>query len=258
MQPRSRFWRQLIPHHGIYVTSFVILFTAGTLGGMALGRTILNQEIQPKKLTDSSMPAFKSDQYNILLIGVDDIKPTGAKLESMWLVISMADSSELTLIPIFPADSSEPDLSVIISSPSIEFTPGLTPKDSYLSALREKIWWDNYMIIDRLGFRIITKMLENAEIKQTGIGTILQDYEIQQKLEHLSAPLRTQVIQMLNLCDRYGKYPNQFAFEELSRILGSHLITDLDMKDAEQTNLENLQKTRRTGCELPTLNLTVP
>lgn len=204
------------------------------------------------------MLEYKNDQHNILLIGVEDIKPTGANLESMWLVIVMADSSDLTLIPIFPADSTKPDLKMMISSSSIEFTPALTPKESYLAALREKIWWDNYIIIDRLGFRILTKMLENGETEQTGIGTIHKDYEIQQKLEHLSAPFRTQVSQILNLCDRYGNYPTQLEFEILSRILGSHFITDLNMKEAEQTNLESFQETRRAGCEFPTLDLTIP
>ena len=55
-----------------------------------------------------------NDQYNLLIIGVDDMNRPDAHLESVWLAAKAQDLSKITLIPVFPSLNDE-DLNLTLS-----------------------------------------------------------------------------------------------------------------------------------------------
>jgi hypothetical protein len=87
-----------------------------------------------------------NNQYNLLIIGVDDINRVDAQLESIWLAAQAENSSKITLIPIFPSPDN-PDQNLILTE-SFSFD-GEKPGKEFWNVMRKtNFWWKGYLVSD--------------------------------------------------------------------------------------------------------------
>lgn len=258
MQSSSKFWREVIPEKGIYIASFLLLFAIGTMGGKAVGTFILDRLTQTPNPEFSVGSALNNGQQNFLLIGVDTFKTSSTKLESIWLLITMSSSSELTLIPIYPSGIRNSEDDENIYADTFGLTADLNPREAFLTHLREKTWWHNFIMMDKQGIGKFVELLNQSSRGNTALRADLVNDEFQRKLQDFSFPLKEQVIQMVSICEQAQHLPNQMEIIQLIKNLKPQMITDVNWEAIERKYREVQQNEFRIKCEFPTLNLDVP
>jgi len=108
--------------------------------------------------TTPGVPIPNNDQFNLLLIGVDDAQKYDAKLQSIWIVAFPKDLSRLNLIPVFPSVD-HPVQNLILaeafhlhnSQPSQEFWNAMKETDT---------WWKGFFVSDKAG---LTKLIDSLD-----------------------------------------------------------------------------------------------
>ena len=102
-------------------------------------------------------------QNNILLIGVDDLTAAFPRLESAWLVLYLAQTPHLTLMPIYPEKTSRngktaphrADLAELFQS-----DPQGLPGPKFFSELKARgLWWSGYIIVDRKSLAVVIDLV---------------------------------------------------------------------------------------------------
>ena len=88
-----------------------------------------------------------NNQFNLLIIGVNDITQPDAELESIWLAAYAENSSKVTFVPIFPLPDKHDRNKILTESFYMENGyPGL----QFWDAMRTtNIWWKGFIIIDK-------------------------------------------------------------------------------------------------------------
>jgi len=117
----------------LFLTSFVTALVAGYKEGDNLQSV---DEIFSSQMDAMIMPSVTipdNNQFNILLIGVDDMHQPDANLESIWLAAHVENSSNIALIPVFPSpDDLAQNLTLTQSFNLDGGKPGCNEKDQFL------------------------------------------------------------------------------------------------------------------------------
>jgi hypothetical protein len=258
MQPLSEFWKEGTPNQVIYIASFLLLFTIGFMGGKFIGRIAMQQQSRSQNYQESFGNSVGNNQHNVLLIGVDNINSRVPELKSTWLIITIPNSSKLTLIPIYPpvpgssldGESALPDLFGI--------TTNQAPQEDFLNQLRKLFWWDNYIIADEAGFRQIITRLDQTIREKTIPDTNPIDRSPITAQQKLDDSLNSQVHQMTSICLQANKNSPPSTIIEMFKSIDSHLISDINWQEIHLSGSPNRQLNENITCEFPTLSLNIP
>ena len=130
---------------------FSAVFATALLTGYRAGEIIDPLEkIFGSRLDAMIMPGVTipdNDQYNLLIIGVDDINHADAQLESIWLAAHAKNSSKITLIPVFPSQD-DPDQNLILAE-SFSFEGDMPGKAFWDEMRKTNFWWKGYLVSDK-------------------------------------------------------------------------------------------------------------
>jgi hypothetical protein len=260
MQSLTRFWKAVIPKQGIYIASFLLLFAIGILGGKLIGTIAMDPLTQSQNLAISSRATPRNGQHNILLIGVDKLKPSESNLDSVWILITMPGSSKLTLIPIYPSGAKEADNGEINLPEVFGLTTDRTPNEVFLNQIRKQIWWDSYIMIDEMGFRKFAKRLDRVSDGNSELNVLPLDNSTLENLHslNLNGPLNIRVNQMISICQQASNLSSALELFELLNSIDSHLISDFNLEDVTQFGPGDFQNDFGFECEFPTLTLSIP
>lgn len=129
---------------------FSAVFATALLTGYKAGESIDPlEEIFGSRLDAMIMPGVTipdNNQFNLLIISVDDMDRTDAQLESIWLAAHAENTSKITLIPVFPSPD-DPDLNLILAE-SFSFEGGKPGKEFWDEMRKTNFWWKGYLISD--------------------------------------------------------------------------------------------------------------
>jgi hypothetical protein len=90
-----------------------------------------------------------SKQQNLLIIGVDNLSSSKARLESLWLAMYFPGRSDVAFIPLLPGYIEQtafvdPDL-----AQSFSLQSNGSPGKSFFNELGKSLWWDHFILFDR-------------------------------------------------------------------------------------------------------------
>jgi hypothetical protein len=87
-----------------------------------------------------------NNQFNLLIIGVDSVEKTNAKLESIWLAMYLKGTDKVTLVPVFPSPNNPDQNELLADAFRLD---GNQPNGEFWEAMQSVgIWWKGYIISD--------------------------------------------------------------------------------------------------------------
>lgn len=197
------------------------------------------------------VPIPNNNQFNLLIIGIDSIEKSDARLQSIWLVAYMPNSDKVTMLPIFPSPDNPNRNKMLAEAFQLD---GSQPGAEFWDALQTLgIWWKGYIVsdlintikmIDAMGGIYIDEKLINGAQMVSSIPSWDQDPEM---------AIERQMLLLDSVCNRVTQ--NQTTTMEvingmfLSKFQGGVQATSF------VTKLSSLISTyRNLSCDFPTLS----
>jgi hypothetical protein len=247
-----------VPDIATYATIFLLLFSIGILGGKSLGKITLFQRLTKKNYSDDIPAMIKNGQHNLLVVEVDSLSSPEPKLKSVWLLISLLETNNLTLIPLYPRIKS----GVIFIDPSLSqafrLTPQGYPGPIFLKQLGQKIWWDNYLLIDEVGVTKVLETLKYQEKDNLNLNTSNTYEAIPPVWLDPETALQGQVALLKETCAHIDKRPGFSNINSILQQANAHILTDLDQSGKPHQDKFDHQEIQSLTCEFPTLTFDTP
>jgi hypothetical protein len=186
------------------VRLFLGFLGIGLLSGIFLGN--LTQASAAERAESKSL------QENTLIVFVDDLTADHQTVRGIWLAAQMADSGELSWMPIYPSplgpdadEYSEAHTALILENFEFADLSFLSPIHS------QRVWWDQVFVIDAAA--VVT--LQNL-VGLTGASTVETWLEPQRSLHE-------QVEFLQGLCAALPATANQAALDQVLALMPSHI-----------------------------------
>lgn len=238
---------------GIYTTIFLVLFTIGFMGGKFIGKMKFFQELTKRTYFEGTPKMIKNGQHNLLVIEVDRLTTQEARLNSVWLLISLPESNSLTFIPLYPRIESG---SIVVDS-SLTQAFALTPEgylsSAFLEQLSKQIWWDNYLLIDEISITKILETLNNEGNKDMKFNILTAYNAIPPVWLEPDKALQEQVELLKETCTLIGKLPGFQNIDSILQQADSHIRTDLYKNSKAEQDIFDQTGIYPLACEFPTL-----
>ena len=191
-------------------------------------------------------------QRNLLAIGIDDSSSPAPRLESVWLVSYFPGQSTFTLVPIYPdiLEKNSSDLEALIKNFSLDENG--TPNQAFFDLLGRETWWNNYFVIDEVGWAAIQDFLGGGIPN----GQLLDDSGAPGFLplwDNRFASVRDQTALLQAACLRAATLRQEDAIQGLS-LLAPHLRSDLDLTQTPQDWSAEPGSRLGLRCEFPLTN----
>lgn len=137
------------------------VFSFALLMGFKAGENFdIVEDLFGNSVDETAMPGVPipdNDQYNLLIIGADELNKSGAQLESIWLVAHAKDTSKVSLIPVFPSPN-DPIQNLILAK-AFSLKNGKPGKEFWDAMRNTNLWWNGYILTDILmTIRMIDRM----------------------------------------------------------------------------------------------------
>jgi hypothetical protein len=252
------FGRFKISDQAFYAGVFLVLFLIGIVGGRSIGMITLSIGSSQKDFVDDSASRINNGQQNLLVITVDQMAFAKPALESIWLLITYPEISNLTLVPIYPSTQEDSKTADLELAQTFAMTAQQTPHSEFLELLREKIYLDNYLILDQKGvssvLRILHQFAEGLPGKENQTNSIL----LPQSGQRVDRSLENQVQIWYGICLELTRISKAGKIEGLIQKISPHVLTDLKWEKYSQQWSFEQPKDIQIGCEFPTLILNSP
>ena len=126
----------------VFITALFTGYTAGA--SIEPSNEILNSQTDTMTMPDVTIP--DNNQFNILIINVDNINQTDASLESIWLAAYVKNSSKINLIPVFPSTNNLAFNQTL--DRSFYLDEGKPGQEFWDEMRKTNFWWNGYFLSD--------------------------------------------------------------------------------------------------------------
>ena len=254
---------RLTPNLAFYAGIFVIFLVTGMWGGHLFGSCGSNLS-QPSissgspKAVQMSSNIPTSDQHNLLVIGIDQRNSAQPVLESVWLVMYFPGKPDFTFVPVYPMSGGQnvAASSSLLASFSLDSTG--RPDQAFLRQLAERIWWNNYLVIDQTGMMAVIDMVGGIPINQH----FLDGAQIMKRMPTSShdpdGGYASQLSLLRALCSQASSSPSKEAIATTLRTIKNNLTTDLDLIDSLDFWFGQNETPITVGCEFPLSSISIP
>jgi hypothetical protein len=144
----------------------VVSFSVALIAGFKAGENVnYFQKTLVYSMDANTMPGVpipNNDQYNLLLIGVDDVKRSDAKLQSIWLLAFPKNSSKVMLVPLFPA-ADKPVRNLLLAE-SFHMHNGKPSQEFWDEMRKTDTWWKGYSVNDKSRLISLVDSLDGISI----------------------------------------------------------------------------------------------
>ena len=194
-----------------------------------------------------------TEQWNLVVIAVDQLNSSQASLIGMWLLITSPGSNNLTIVPIYPTNDLTSGPNNVAWEEMFSLDSENTPSMEFLSKLSENLLWDEYLLVDKEGITNIVSGFKSTspeiDIQGSVIASIglVSEYNLDAQFEIWQA-----------VCSELAAKSDP---NEVSMWLdGIKPFTHTRFELKETFHQLNFQKNSQIQleCEFPTLALNTP
>ena len=211
----------------------------------------------PEKPALISTQARGNGQHNLIVLIVDKLADHQPKLEGFWLLITIPENPELTLVPIFP--NSQDELPSMPSySAAFAMTAANQPGARFLDLLTEQVLWDHYLIIDRNDASSILNYLETASTNVTNTQISVSTAINSDAGSTYELTLDQQIQLWQTACSNLTNFSKTNEIETLFNQLSSYIETNLNWDQLPLNSWAAANEEVKVECDFPTLNLNSP
>ena len=212
-----------------------------------------------KEFVDDSASRINNGQQNLLVITVDQLALAKPVLESIWLLITYPEISNLTLVPIYPSIREDSITAHLMLAQTFVMTAQQTPHSEFLELLREKIYWDNYLIADQKGVSSVLRILDQFSERYPGQKNQTNSILLPQTGQEVDRRSLENQIQIWNgVCLDLSRISKADEIENLIQQISPHFHTNLLWEELSQQWSFEQPNDFHMGCEFPTLILNSP
>jgi hypothetical protein len=233
---------------------FSSVFSTALLMGYKAGE-IMNplDEIFDNRIDTTIMPSVAipdNDQFNLLIIGVDDINKVDAQLESIWLAAHVENSNQITLIPVFPL-SDAPDQNTILSD-SFSIEQDRPGKAFWTEMKKKNFWWKGYIIGDKDSAIRLIDSIGGIDMQAQHMDGLQAVNSITSWKDETQISIHQQRILFDSICDRIltDQFPNP---KMINDIVDQNSLADTRTKIFIASLIANIKNNSGFACNFPTL-----
>jgi hypothetical protein len=230
--------------------AFIACLAIGFLSGdLPISPTIPVASTSKNSQRPSGTPQYRN-QLNLVLIQVDNIKEARPRLETAWLMLYMADQSDLTLLLLYPS-SKEPYNKL---ADQFKLTPSGDLDSGFNDALLSfGFGYQGFILIDETGFSQWIDWLGGVDVgsgKQNGAAVLKQ---LPKPWSDIDNAIARQKITSFSICDVTSGLPLETDwFSLLARLMPDHLLTNLSLRETVTAWQQMKEKQDRFKCVILT------
>lgn len=237
----------------LFLAAFFTAFFAGYRAGDHLNPfdEIFNSRMELMIRPDATIP--NNNQFNILIIGVDDMDQPDANLESIWLAAHTENSLKITFIPVFPSPD-DPDHNLTLAD-TFNLDHGKPGKEFWDEMRKTNFWWKGYLIGDRSTLIKIIDVVEGARTNGHEMNSTIAVSNITSWKDDPWIAINHQKLFLESICKGISSHQS-LNLKEINEILSS------DFRSSAQTKIFLAGWTARAisndqfTCTFPTLTKT--
>ncbi len=207
---------------------------------------------------EDSASRINNGQQNLLVITVDQLAFAKPALESIWLLITYPDISNLTLVPIYPSTQEDSKTADLKLAQTFALTAQQTPHSEFLELLQKKIYLDNYLILDQKGVSSVLRILHQFAEGLPGKENQTKSIILPQTGQGVDRRLENQVQIWHGICRELTRISKADKMEGLIQKISPHVRTNLKWGEFSPQLSFDQSKDFQMGCEFPTLILNSP
>ena len=211
-----------------------------------------------KDIVDDSASVINNGQQNLLVITVDQLALAKPVLESVWLLITYPEISNLTLVPIYPSIQEDSLTADLMLAQTFAMTAQQTPHSEFLELLREKIYWNNYLIVDQEGASSVLRILHQYSERIPGQKNQMNSILLPQTGQEIDRSLENQVQIWNGICLELTRISKAGKIEDLIQEISPHVRTNLKWEEFSPHWSFEQPIDFQMGCDFPTLILNSP
>lgn len=254
---------RLTPHLAIYAGLFVIFMATGIWGGRLLGSSS-NLFSPPALVSDSPiavrtpMNTLATDQQNLLVIGVDQLKVGNPELISIWLVMFFPGKPDFTFLPVYPVPGEKGAGASSDLQASFSLDRAGRPDLAFLHQLSDWIWWNNYVVIDQTGMISLIDMVGGIPLHKGHLDGAQVMAKLASSSNESNTAFAKQVSLLEGICTQIHKTPSKKELATILRKIKPNLVTNLDLKDSLDIWFDQNEKFLTVHCEFPINTSSIP
>ena len=166
-------------------------------------------------------------QHNLLLVGVDDLSLSNARLESVWLVMHYPDTAIFSFMPLYPSPLPAPSNLYATPHEPLHLDPGSpSTLEKFDFIASSKIWWDDVVVVDETAVIQILSLPAGAD---TGENAQVQYFVALPSA--WEAPKQAHIGQaalLAALCERETAFFDLSNLDRLFTLVPSHISVSMD------------------------------
>jgi hypothetical protein len=112
--------------------------------------------------TTPGVPIPNNNQFNLLLIGVDNIHSKDAKLQSIWILAFPQKPSRLNLFPVFP--SMDKPVQNLRLAEAFHLHRGQPSQEFWNLMKGTDTWWNEYVVSDKTDLTNLVDSLQGIQV----------------------------------------------------------------------------------------------
>ncbi len=141
-----------------------------------------------------------TQQFNLVLIGATDMDIPNPQLESIWLAAYSEITHKMTFIPVFPSPN-DPDRNLILAG-AFSLEQGKPSKTFWKTLRTTDLWWDGYILSDRITAIEIVDMIDGIYVDDTLMNGEAIVNQITSWKENPQSAVENQGILLAGICSR--------------------------------------------------------
>lgn len=209
--------------------------------------------LEPGMKLDSTGTA-PNGQRNILLIGVDQLGIETPHLEGLWLLMNVAASNKVTLLPLYPATPGKEVLDSAQLASRFRLDSNGNPNADFLSIIQEAdFWWSNYFVLDQTGLAQLIDYNQGVNLGGGPVGGGQAVASLASANGDGLAALNSQAVLIQAVCNQQSAKLISADLRQVFTLLSGHYQTDLKLKTLISEWQKPLTSSGQITCEFPTL-----
>lgn len=238
----------------IRVPLFLAAFITSLLFGYSIGDDlnprflISGNHMETMVSPDVTIP--ENDQFNLLIISVDDLSQPDPNLESIWLAAYAENSSKITLVPIFPSPDN-PD-QILFLSKSFNMENGY-PGLKFWEAVRStNTWWKGFILTDRPLLINLVDVLGGIQIHNQHMNGVQAVRSIDSWKDDPSIAVNHQKTFIEGICTKIASSPKS-NLDEVNQLFDENYLSNKQANTFITQRLDGTKTKNILTCTFPTL-----
>jgi len=236
------------------------IFIAFMIGGILAAGVVANPGgstiqavLEPNVNLDSTGTA-PNGQRNILVIGVDRLDNPTPRLEGLWLMMNVAASNRITLLPLYPAPPGKEVMNTTQLITRFKLDAAGNPEADFLTVIQQSdFWWSNYAVLDQVGLAQLIDYNQGINLGDGPVGGGQAVASLPSASMDGLAALNGQSVLIQAICNQQSGKLITADVKQIFSQLSGHFKTDIKINTLIAEWQRPLTNSGHVTCEFPTL-----